>query len=169
MKTSNRSKVVAYLIATWFKSGLSPKAPGTVGSLATLPLAFVMIYFYGTLGIGIAAILIFILGLKATQIVLKDSVDDQDPGFVVVDETVGQLLAFLFVAHLPLNLWAYIFGFTFFRIFDIIKKGPVGYFDRNFHGAFGVMFDDVVAGLMAACCLWLLYYTYPPLIVGTLF
>lgn len=169
MKPTKHSLSVAYLIVTWFKSGLSPKAPGTMGSLATLPLAFVMIYFYGTLGIAVSAVLIFILGLKATQIVLKDSIDDQDPGFVVVDETVGQLLAFLFVAHLPINLWAYIFGFAFFRIFDIIKKGPVGYCDKNFHGAFGVMFDDVVAGLMAAGCLWILYYIYPPLIVGTIF
>lgn len=144
----------AYLIATWFKSGLSPKAPGTMGSLCTLPLAFIMIYFYGTPGILISALLIFIIGLKATKLVLMQDKSNPDPGYIVIDEVVGQLITFVFVAHLPLNVYMYVLGFAFFRFFDIIKLGPVKYFDQKMHTALGVMMDDVFAGLFAGLALW---------------
>lgn len=153
---TKRQMVWAYLIATWFKSGLSPKAPGTVGSLCTLPLAFVMIYFYGIWGILVSALLLFIIGERATKIVLSDSKDDLDPGFVVIDEVVGQLLAFVFVAVFPLTIWSYVLGFAFFRFFDILKPWPVSYFDQKVHSAFGVMMDDVMAGLMAGGLLWII-------------
>lgn len=146
----------AYLITTWFKSGLSPKAPGTMGSLATLPLAWILISLYGTIGVLVGAVLIFIVGQKATRIVLKHS-KNSDPGFVVIDEVVGQLLTFLFVAHLHQNVCFYILGFAFFRFFDIIKVWPASYFDKKVHTAFGVMMDDVVAGLYGAILLWLTY------------
>lgn len=148
----------AYLIATWFKSGLSPKAPGTIGSLCTLPLAWVLISLYGTVGLLIGALLLFIIGQKATQIVLKTQKGVTDPGFIVIDEVVGQLLAFVFVAFLPLNVYIYVLGFAFFRFFDIIKVWPASYFDQKVHTAFGVMMDDVVAGLYAALLLGLTYF-----------
>lgn len=147
----------AHLIATWFKSGLSPKAPGTVGSLATLPLAWILISLYGTIGVLVGAVLVFIVGLKATRIVLKSEKGNTDPGFVVIDEVVGQLLSFALVAHLPQNIYIYVLGFAFFRFFDIIKVWPASYFDKKVHTAFGVMMDDVVAGIYAAILLGLTY------------
>lgn len=143
------------MIATWFKSGLSPKAPGTVGSLCSLPLAWFLIHYWGSLGVGIGAIFLFLVGWWATHIVLKDKSNGTDPGFVVIDETVGQLLSFIFVAHLPLDISTYILGFAFFRFFDIIKPWPVSFFDKKIHSAFGVMTDDVCAGLYAAVLLTL--------------
>ncbi|MGN1063102.1 MAG: phosphatidylglycerophosphatase A [Alphaproteobacteria bacterium] len=147
----------AWLIATWFKSGLSPKAPGTMGSLCALPLVWLMVSLYGTAGVIISTVLIFIIGLKATALVLKQSTDT-DPGYVVIDEVVGQLLTFIFIAHLPISPWMYVLGFAFFRFFDIMKPWPAAYFDKHVHTAVGVMMDDVCAGLYAGAVLGFIYY-----------
>ena len=81
-------KSIPYLIATWFKSGLSPKAPGTVGSACSLPLAWVLATYGGTWGIVLGAVAIFFIGWWATHIFLQDKSNGTDPGFVVIDETV---------------------------------------------------------------------------------
>ena len=151
------SEKLALIIATYFGLGLSPKAPGTVGSIGTIPLAFVLAYFFGIYGIIVAAIPIAIIGIYATDVLIRNS-EDKDPGKVVVDEVVGQLLAFVFVADaLKGNLndwWLYLVGLAAFRFFDICKMGPVKWFDSKVKNAFGVMMDDVCAGLMAAVVVW---------------
>lgn len=146
-------KSIAYFIATWLGTGRFPKAPGTVGSLCSLPLAWGLATYGGTCGILIGSLFIFLIGWWATHIVLKDKKNGSDPGFVVIDETVGQALTFVFIAHLPISIWLYIFGFAFFRFFDILKPWPVSYFDKKVHSAFGVMTDDVCAGLYAGLLL----------------
>ncbi|MBP5353201.1 MAG: phosphatidylglycerophosphatase A [Alphaproteobacteria bacterium] len=161
------NKKLATIIATYFGLGLSPKAPGTVGSLGTVPLAFVLAYCFGVYGIVIAAIIIFVIGTLATHELIHDQ-EEKDPGKVVVDEVVGQLLAFTFVADkLYHNLdywWLYIFGFIAFRFFDICKMGPVRWFDSKMKNAYGVMMDDVCAGLIGGICLWIGFTYYITLI-----
>jgi phosphatidylglycerophosphatase A len=152
------SKKIALVIATYFGLGLSPKAPGTVGSVGTIPLAFVLAYFFGIYGIVIAAILIFVVGTLATDEIIRDQ-EEKDPGKVVVDEVVGQLLAFTFVAdsmlyHNLQNWWIYLLGLAAFRFFDICKMGPVKWFDSKMKNAVGVMMDDVCAGLMGGAVVW---------------
>lgn len=151
------SKKIALIIATYFGLGLSPKAPGTVGSIGTIPLAFALTYFFGAYGIIVAAVLIAIIGIYATDVLIRDQ-EEKDPGKVVVDEVVGQLLAFLFVAdslqHNLQNWWLYLVGLAAFRFFDICKMGPVKWFDSKMKNAVGVMMDDVCAGLMAAVVVW---------------
>ena len=151
------SEKIALIIATYFGLGLSPKAPGTVGSIGTIPLAFALAYFFGAYGIIVAAIPIAIIGIYATDILIKDK-EEKDPGKVVVDEVVGQLLAFMFVAdslyHSTQNWWLYLVGLAAFRFFDICKMGPVKWFDSKMKNAVGVMMDDVCAGLMAAVVVW---------------
>ena len=152
------SKKIALIIATYFGLGLSPKAPGTVGSVGTIPLAFVLAYFFGIYGIVIAAILIFVVGTLATDVIIRDQ-EEKDPGKVVVDEVVGQLLAFTFVAdsmlyHNLQNWWIYLLGLAAFRFFDICKMGPVKWFDSKMKNAVGVMMDDVCAGLMGGTVVW---------------
>lgn len=151
------SEKLALIIATYFGLGLSPKAPGTVGSIGTIPLAFVLAYFFGIYGIIVAAIPIAIVGIYATDVLIRNS-EDKDPGKVVVDEVVGQLLAFVFVADaLKGNLndwWLYLVGLAAFRFFDICKMGPVKWFDSKVKNAFGVMMDDVCAGLMGGAVVW---------------
>ncbi len=153
-----KNKAAAF-IATYCGFGLSPKAPGTVGSLATLPLAFVICYYFGLTGLLIAAFISFVIGVPATA-VLIDGQEDKDPKRVVIDEVAGQLLSFVFVAEiLRGNLndwWIYLMGFAFFRFFDICKMGPVKFFDSKVKNAYGVMMDDVCAGLIAAVCVWVI-------------
>lgn len=154
------SKKIALIIATYCGLGLSPKAPGTVGSIGTIPLAFVLAYFCGTLGILIAAILVTVAGILATDEVIRNQ-EDKDPGKVVIDEVAGQLLAFVFVAdYLYHNVelwWIYAVGLATFRFFDICKMGPVKWFDSKMKNAYGVMLDDVCAGIMAGITVWMIY------------
>ena len=160
------SQKLATFIATYCGLGLSPKAPGTVGSIGTLPLAFLLAFYTGIYGIVIASIIIFVVGTIATDVLIRDQ-EEKDPGKIVVDEVVGQLLTFIFVAetlYQNLHAWhIYIFGLIAFRFFDIHKMGPVKWCDRNMKNAYGVMLDDVFAGIMAAVTLWgfsLIYHKF---------
>ena len=154
------SKKLTLFIATYCGLGLSPKAPGTVGSIGTIPLAFAMAYFFGLYGILIAAILVTIIGIIATDAVISGQ-EDKDPGKVVIDEVAGQLLAFVFVAdalyHNTNIWWIYLVGLAAFRFFDICKMGPVKWFDSKMKNAYGVMMDDVCAGIMAGAVVWMVF------------
>ena len=149
---------IALIIATFFGAGLSPKAPGTAGSFATLPLAFLIAYFYGRDGIILAAAISFFIGTWATNQLTKNS-DEKDPSKVVIDETAGQLMSFVLVApylHNNLNIKVfiiYLLGFGLFRLFDIVKTVPVKWADTKIKNAWGVMLDDVFAGIFAAIVL----------------
>lgn len=144
-------------VAMFFFSGKSKFAPGTAGSLATLPLVY-LVYPYGVKGIVLSAIICYILGIIATKDVLKRT-GKQDPGFVVIDETVGQILSFVFVATIAQFSWInLLLGFLLFRLFDIVKIWPCSYFDKKVHNAFGVMTDDVIAGLYAAIFLFFINF-----------
>lgn len=151
------SEKLALIIATYCGLGLSPKAPGTVGSIGTIPLAFILAYFFGVYGIVVAAILVAIVGIYATDVLIRDQ-EEKDPGKVVIDEVAGQLLAFVFVAESLKgnvdNWWIYPVGLLAFRFFDICKMGPVKWFDSKMKNAIGVMMDDVCAGLMAGAVVW---------------
>lgn len=149
------------LIATWFGSGLAAKAPGTFGSTGTIPLAIILAYFLGFYGIVSVAVLLFFIGVWATKEVTKNS-DEKDPSEVVIDETVGVLVTFSFVTpylnQTMHNWWIYLVGFILFRFFDIVKFGPVKYFDKM-KNAWGVMLDDVVAGTLAGLSLYGICHT----------
>lgn len=133
------------LLATWFGAGLLRPAPGTLGTLAALPVGYGLFYFTGYIGLAIAAALLLIVGTIAAHRYGQKSgtVDDQS---IVVDEAVG-----LWIAALPagesIGLW--IWAFFLFRFFDIFKPWPASYFDRNSRNGFYVMMDDVVAGIYA--------------------
>lgn len=150
---------IANIIATYFGLGLSRYAPGTMGSLGTLPLAYALVYVGGFYALLSAAVVLFFIGVRAADVVIKES-GDNDPSKVVIDETVGQLLTFSLVAFiapeylLGINSFLYyLAGFAFFRFFDILKMGPVKYADTQIKNAYGVMLDDVFAGIFAAILL----------------
>lgn len=146
----------AKIIATYFGLGLSPKAPGTVGSLGTLPLVAAAAYFYGTAGILLLAFAAFFIGVWATHQLIKNQVN-KDPSMVVIDEVAGQSLTFALVGNYLIgnwNLWyVYLIGFALFRLFDIVKIGPVKWADSKLKNAWGVMLDDMFAGCLAAVIL----------------
>ena len=142
----------AALLATWFGVGLLPKAPGTWGSLAALPFAWVIAMLAGAPGLLLAALLVFLLGCWAAGTVARAG-DVQDPGAIVIDEVAGQWLV---LAAAPRDLLAYAAGFILFRIADIAKPWPASWADRKVHGGFGIMLDDVLAALYAGAALLLL-------------
>lgn len=152
------------LIATWFGSGLSPKAPGTAGSLAALPFIYLLLSCTTTWAVLAAGVLILALGTWASkQAGMRWG--QVDHGAIVVDEVLGQLIAIGLAFHLinqPSLDWKVIsIGFVFFRFFDITKVWPASYFDRHVKNALGVMLDDVAAGVWAGVCTWMLLSLWP--------
>jgi phosphatidylglycerophosphatase A len=128
-------------------------ASGTWGSLVAVLIAPFLVFC--PLLIWGAVVLSFILGVWAIPSLIKDQ-KDKDPGFVVIDELAGQLLVFAFSPYDMLNPIMYLFGFLFFRLFDILKPWPVSFFDKKVHNAWGIMMDDIVAGMYAALALALM-------------
>ena len=149
-------KKIAYVLSSYFGFGFSPFASGTVGSLMTLPLAFACAYYWGINGIIGLSSVSFLLGVIASKEVLKYT--KHDPSLIVIDEVAGQSLTFVLVADkLVGNMQAwlvYLIGFAFFRLFDIWKPQPVRWADRQLLNAWGVMLDDIFAGIYAAVCLY---------------
>ena len=140
----------ATLLATWGGSGLLPRAPGTWGSLFTLPFAWTIATEWGSEALFIAAALAFLAGLWASGQYLKHSTS-KDPGAIVIDETAGQFLA---LALVPAELCWYAAGFILFRLADIFKPWPASWADRSLRGAVGVMTDDIFAAVYALVALY---------------
>ena len=138
------------LIATWFGTGLLPWAPGSWGSLAALPCAWVIVHIAGPAALAAAAMLVFALGWWAAAAVAAAS-GNEDPGFIVVDEVVAQWLV---LAPAPLDWRVYAAAFLLFRIFDITKPWPARAIERRVKGGLGIMLDDIVAALYAVVLLW---------------
>jgi phosphatidylglycerophosphatase A len=137
------------VLATWFGAGLLPVTPGSWGSLAALPIAWVIEHFCGAPGLAIAAAIVFLAGWWAAATVAKAS-GIADPGAIVVDEVAAQWLVLLVASRDPVA-WA--LAFVLFRIFDIWKPWPVRWADRHIHGGFGIMLDDLLAAAYAASIL----------------
>ncbi len=151
-----RSTHPVVLVATWFGSGLLPRAPGTWGSLAALPFAALIHVFYGGVGLAAAAVLAFLVGWMASNAFLEASRPadgtKNDPKEIVIDEVAGQWLA---LAVVPPDVLLYALGFFLFRIFDVMKPWPAGLIDKRLKSGLGVMLDDVAAAIYAAACLLL--------------
>ncbi|MBT7250195.1 MAG: phosphatidylglycerophosphatase A [Rhodospirillaceae bacterium] len=138
------------LLATWFGAGYLPKAPGTWGALAALPFAWVIAEWSGGVGLAVAVLIVFGVGLWASVGYLRLG-GGEDPGPVVIDEVAGQWLTLVPFAPDPL---LYGLGFVFFRIADIIKPWPVSWADGHVKGPMGIMLDDVLAGIYAGAALY---------------
>ena len=152
-------KNTAFILASWFQTGFSPIASGTVGSLFALPLAYFAIYWGGSGWVLAFTALFFLIGKWATKIVLKNT-NETDPSFVVIDEVIGQLLTFVLIGnllHFEMNRWYFLAGFLFFRFFDIVKIWTACYYDEEVQNAHGILMDDVIAGVYAALSLGVLY------------
>jgi phosphatidylglycerophosphatase A len=134
------------LLATWFGAGLLPRAPGTWGSLAALPFGVALFWLSGPLGLLGATLAVFLIGLWAAHR-YEQGAAIKDPGAIVIDEVAGQWLALIPAGLDPLGV---LLAFVLFRVFDVAKPWPVGWADRHLKGAFGVMADDIIAGIYAA-------------------
>jgi phosphatidylglycerophosphatase A len=140
-------------------SGLSPKAPGTIGTLAALPLGMAILIFLGPQTLFLAALLITLIAIKSINAheAASERHDDQR---IVIDELVGLWLALSIAPGVAFDLpslmtWdngialQIVLSFLFFRIYDIKKPSIIGRIDREAKGGLGVMGDDIVAGLAA--------------------
>lgn len=139
----------AHFLAFGGGVGLSRAAPGTMGTLAVFPFFWVFDYFLNALEFLLLINLLFVIGIWACGVTGK-ALGNHDHGGMVLDEMTAFLLVLLFT---PKTLVWQAFGFLLFRLFDIIKPPPIGYYDRNLRGGFGVMFDDLLAAFMALLCL----------------
>ncbi len=141
-------------LARWLASGLgsghAPRAPGTAGSLASLPFAWLLLHA-GGLG-GLAAGWVALLALACwSTFVLLPGLDAKDPQWIVIDEWLGQWLALgAAVAWLGVTPLAFGLAFILFRLFDIAKPGPVGMAERMGPAWWAIHADDLAAGLCAA-------------------
>lgn len=146
----------ARFIATFFGAGLIRPAPGTWGTLAALPVGWVIATLGGFPAFALATVAVFFIGWWVTAEATR-GIADPDPSEIVIDEVAGMWITLLPVVYgawsrdmAMLALWpGWIAGFVAFRAFDISKLGPIGWADR-LHTPLGVMLDDVLAGVAAA-------------------
>ncbi len=135
----------ATFIATFGGTGLLPRAPGTWGSLAALPLGWLILEAFGWRGVIAASLLVAFLGWWASRAVLART-GLKDPGAIVIDEVAGQLLCLTVVRT---ELWHFALALAMFRVMDILKPFPANLVDRKVGAGLGVMADDVVAAVYA--------------------
>jgi len=152
---------INFLFVTLFGVGKLKKIPGSYASLATTIFLF---FLFHTLNFSpniilIGIIIVFLISLYAVNIFIKD-LENKDPKEVVIDEFIGQSIPICLyeIAHEGTKetgqvLTFYFLMFILFRIFDIIKPYPVSYYDKNFKNSFGVIMDDVCAGLYVVAVL----------------
>lgn len=156
MPTPNPKHPVHFL-AAGFGSGLMPFAPGTFGTLAALPLWWLLAYCLPLWGYAVATLLVIAVGPYLCGKTSRD-MGVHDHGSIVWDEFAGLLIALI---ALPLSWQTAVLGFVLFRIFDILKPWPISWLDKRVQGGTGIMIDDIVAGVFAAVLLQLLYAFYP--------
>jgi phosphatidylglycerophosphatase A len=143
------------LFLTFFGSGLFPKAPGTAGTLASLPLGWAIAHYISIESLLMVTLAITIIGIFEINKYEKTT-GTHDHQIIVIDETAGVWLTMVITHYSVMGLhtpWAVWLGlglsFVSFRLFDIWKPSTIGWIDRELGGGAGVMLDDVLAGLAA--------------------
>jgi phosphatidylglycerophosphatase A len=150
--------LLSTLVTTFFGSGMSPKAPGTMGSLAATvvayPMAILAVKLFGDIRFNplflIAAIIVFFGAIPFVNKAMKDT-GTEDPGWIVIDEVCGIFMTFAFISPSFITTIPYVIlplGFGLFRFFDILKPLGIHRFEK-FPGAWGVMADDLLGGIYA--------------------
>jgi len=143
-----------HILSFGFGAGLSPIAPGTMGTLIAIPIFLVLVTFSPILYLLFVTIL-FLIGCWSSGITAKALGVHDHPG-IVIDEIVGYLITMLFV---PVTWYWVILGFLFFRLFDIWKPWPVSIADKKLKGGLGVMLDDVLAALYSLLSLHIVIWS----------
>ncbi len=148
-RASGPSDKFALILSIWFGSGLLPGAPGTFGTVATLPLILWFNRFEIILRLlSVAIVIAFAFWASGRT---RDLLGNDDPPVVVIDEAAGFLLTMLL---LPPDWLSICLGFIMFRFFDILKPYPIKKVESIGYG-FGIVLDDMVAGLYASATTWI--------------
>jgi phosphatidylglycerophosphatase A len=144
-----------HFLAFGFGSGLAPKAPGTFGTLAAIP-PYLLMTLLPVSGYLLVVVVAAVLGIYLCGRTARDMGVHDHPG-IVWDEFVGFWITMLFV---PVQWYWILAGFALFRLFDIWKPWPIRVVDQKVEGGFGIMLDDVLAGIYALLVLQLLLYAF---------
>jgi phosphatidylglycerophosphatase A len=141
-----------HFLALGFGSGLLPKAPGTFGTLAAIPLYLLL----APASMSVYLAIIIVMSIAGVYICGKAAKDAgvHDHGAIVWDEIVGFLITMFLI---PMTWQSIAVGFILFRIFDIFKPWPISFIDKNIHGGLGIMLDDIIAGFAALACMHLIF------------
>jgi phosphatidylglycerophosphatase A len=139
-------------LAFGFGSGLIKKAPGTMGTLAAVPVYLLCVQFNFWL-YSLLTLVAMVAGVWICDVAAK-KLDEHDFGGIVWDEVAGYLITMWFV---PFSWFALIAGFVLFRFFDIVKPQPIKWIDAKVSGGLGIMLDDVLAGIFAGLVLFWLF------------
>ena len=142
-----------HFLSLGFGSGLAPRAPGTFGTLIAVPV-YLLLAGLDPLVYLIISLFLLYIGIHLCQ-VTADRLGVHDHPAIVWDEIVGYLLTMVAV---PFDWLWIVAGFVLFRLFDIWKPWPIGYFDRRVSGGVGIMLDDLLAAVYASIILQLLLY-----------
>jgi phosphatidylglycerophosphatase A len=146
------SRFIYHLVATALGAGYAPLAPGTAGSLLAVLLIF---FFYPPSWILIViSLLLFFLGVYTSG--KLEIIHGTDPSLVVIDEVVGMIISLVF---LPRNWLLFLLAFIFFRFYDIVKPPPINS-SQKLPAGWGIMMDDVIAGIFALLSIHLLRLLY---------
>ncbi len=160
-----------WFFITLFYSGLTPKAPGTAGSIVALPFGILILLYFGADTLFLATILITLIAIKMINIYESKS-GIHDDKRIVIDELAGVWIALCFAPGAlqiaPENLFELENGFLIqsllalllFRVYDIKKPSLIGRVDREVNGGIGVMGDDILAGIAAGITTAILWQAY---------
>jgi len=150
MNSTRKNDIVVFL-ATGFFTGFLPTMPGTWGTFAAIPLVIISHRLTSIMQPVVAVVFVTFAAYIAgrAEILFKD----RDARPIVIDEMVGFLITLLW---LPLNFLTLCLGFFLFRLFDIVKPPPISIVEKRLHGGWGIVLDDVLAGVFANVTLRLL-------------
>jgi len=144
------------LFLTFFYTGLSPFAPGTVGSIAAAILGYAILLYFPVSTLVLLSILITLIAVKEIDKYEQDF-NKHDPKEIVIDEVVGVWLAFALSGATLMQMFL---SLLFFRLYLIFKPSIIGKIDKNYNGGVGVMGDDIVAGILAGISSALVYQLF---------
>ena len=158
-------KKINILISTFFGYGYLTKIPVTVTSLVTTVFIYITYEYLGYTDLKFS-IIFFTLLFFYSFYAVKDAESEfknKDPRQIVIDEVLGQAMPLILLLYLnqtnQLNMQIeiyYVLSFVFFRFFDILKPFPVSFFDKNFKNYFGIIMDDIMAGLYSMLLIYLI-------------
>ena len=137
------------IFLTFFYTGLSPKAPGTIGTLASIPLGLYLLHLFGSLSLLFITIITTLIAIRVVD-TYESNTEIHDNQQIVIDETVGVWLTIVITSFFTSDLFILaIISFISFRVYDILKPLGIGFIDKEISGGNGVLLDDILAGIFA--------------------
>ena len=162
-------KKINVLISTFFGNGYISKIPGTFTSLSTLIILYILFEILKFKNLNYILILYSIIFFYSFYAVMDSETEfeNKDPRQIVIDEVLGQSMPLIFIVYLssknliniPVETY-YLLSFILFRFFDIVKPFPVSYFDKQHKNFFGIIMDDIMAGLYTMLIIYLLSFKF---------